>query len=519
MADIDQQAEAKRRRSISLAKAKLKLQNQQEQKSEEANEKVEEAGLGSKVLDTGLRALDFAGGLARTSGAGLVDLAQTVGQVPEAISQGSLDPLTDINQVTRQGDVEQALKGNAPGSSEFLERGGVPEGERFDILPEDTNIPFTDINIGAGDVSARDIGGFGLDVATDPLNLLTAGQAGTIKSALRAGATPLKTTARKTGKKIFKSAFKELDQVAKRKGKITPPSDVLLKYGISGSNKAVESKTANLLVKLKGQRDSLLAQANEAGASVDIKKAVSPVLDKIAEIKKGRNSIKKDIASRVQTQVNKIVKQGPKPEIITRRVVPGKKPSAIEQLAGAKATPDKITTKVIPAQKPLTPLEASDIKTSIRDLVGDNAFDQVKKTTLGQKLLLELGSGFQKAVEKSADDVIPGLGKAVNKTNDELGTLLTVRQSLTKEAEKAGRKNFFTSVDGALLVGAPGAFVSKKGADALKSTTIRSSFGKLLNQLGEFNKAGAAPGVDTVLRQGAAATGRGNDSRFSGLDK
>ena len=499
------------------AKAKLRLQQQQaaamaqepprepivvagESKSDEPKE---EAGLGAKALDLGLRGLDFVGGLARTSAAGLTDLGRVAGQVPEAIQKGDPGVLTEFQTATRPGDVTQALQGRAPGSAEFLERAGVPEGQQFDILPEGTKIPLTNIDVGTGTTSARDIAGFGLDVATDPLSLLTGGQTG----AIRAAATPLKSATRTGGKKLFKSAFKKLDEVAARKGKQTPPSDVLLKHGIAGSNKAVEEKTFKLLGQLKGQRDSMLDAAEDAGAFVDVKEAVKPVKEKIEQIKKGRNAFKKDIAQSVERQVKKIEKSAPKPEQILRRKVPGKKASAMEKLMGVKDQPATFTEKVIPAEKPLSLMEASDIKTSIRDAIGDSAFDQTKKTTLGQSLLLDLGRGFQESVEKSANRAVPGLGDSIKATNDELGTLLTVRQTLTKEAEKAGRKNLFTSVDGALLLGAPGAFLGKKGADVLKTTGFRSRTGKLLNQLGRFGEQSDVlsrmPGVDTVLRQSA----------------
>lgn len=101
---------------------------------EKHNQESDEPGVGSKILDGTLRALDYTAGLGRVSAAGLTDL----------VSLGSAD-------MTRPDDVLSALKGNAPSADEYLGRAGMEEGLGRTAL------------------------GFAGDVALDPATYLTGG--------------------------------------------------------------------------------------------------------------------------------------------------------------------------------------------------------------------------------------------------------------------------------------------------------------------------------------------------------
>ena len=90
-------------------------------------------------LELGARVLDFPGGLIRTGAAGLMGVAG-------------------------KEDFKKALSGQAPTSAQYLERGGVSPG--FEV-PKDVPV--------VGGLTGRDVEGFALDVASDPLTLLSKG--------------------------------------------------------------------------------------------------------------------------------------------------------------------------------------------------------------------------------------------------------------------------------------------------------------------------------------------------------
>jgi hypothetical protein len=88
---------------------------------------IEEPSFGAKALDVGGRALDYAGGIARTglanSPAGsMADMLQAYLRKKPLVSQ--------------PGDIGRALVGKAPRSDEYMERAGIPEGGSLsDLVP------------------------------------------------------------------------------------------------------------------------------------------------------------------------------------------------------------------------------------------------------------------------------------------------------------------------------------------------------------------------------------------------
>lgn len=143
-----------------------------------------EAGFSKMALNGAeaiLQGLDYAGGLVRTG----------VGQIAES---------TTGRDFIKDGDWQRAADGKAPGFSEMMANAGVPEGPRVNLMPE-VRVPGTDVILGRGDSSLRDIGGFVGDLATDPLNYLTLGS---VAAAKGVG----KGAAKTVGKKIGQAASK-----------------------------------------------------------------------------------------------------------------------------------------------------------------------------------------------------------------------------------------------------------------------------------------------------------------------
>lgn len=231
---------------------------------EEADQYISESGVqiespsfGSRALDYGLRALDYAGGLTRTA----------AGEAADMFIDGDL--------VTGE-DWKKAGVGKATSTSEMMERAGVEEGNRYNLMPE-MRIPMTDITLGQGDSSARDILGFLGDVALDPL---TWASLGTSAAAKKGGQTlaskvlnPVGTAMQSAGRKIYKSGMKKIDQESVKFGK-EPVSDVLLKNRVTGSATKIQEQMDRIAQNLKASRDKILGKATKAGAQVDVPKSL-----------------------------------------------------------------------------------------------------------------------------------------------------------------------------------------------------------------------------------------------------
>ena len=180
--------------------------------------------VGMDTLDKTVRALDYVGGIGRTSAAGLYDLGAV---------------LTGAPTVTRVGDVGRAFKGDAPLTSEFLQRAGAPEGPKLSeaapwaFSETGEGLPFE--KGGMFDPSVRGAVGFAGDVATDPLTYLTGGTA----TALKAGSQ---------GGRFLKQPSKQVVEGLKETaGKLSPAQKAVGKYGdhvYQQALKNVDKKTA-----------------------------------------------------------------------------------------------------------------------------------------------------------------------------------------------------------------------------------------------------------------------------------
>lgn len=197
------------------------------------------------VMDVAGPVIDYAGGIGRYAATGLAN-------IPYALATGK--------SLTTPEDAAAVLKGHAPIMSEYMTRAGVPEG---DVV----NYPFI------GPLSTRDIGGFALDIATDPL-MWTQGLTKGLKE----------FTANK-GKDIYKSGLKNLDIEAAKYGK-EPVSDLLMKEGVTGSYEQIQKQMDELSKKYLTERDAILKKATMAGAEVDMAEAMAPLLNKINDLKR-----------------------------------------------------------------------------------------------------------------------------------------------------------------------------------------------------------------------------------------
>ena len=396
-----------------------------------------EKSFGMKALEGAGRVLDYAGGLTRT---GVANIA---------------DQFTD-KELVQDGDWKRAFRGEAPTSAEILERAEIPEGAKVDLMPE-IPIPFTDMRIGEGDSSMRDVGGFVLDTALDPLNYVTLGGTKAVKETLR----PFSRVTNNASKNLYKSGLKKIDEKLIEKGN-RPISPILWDEGKWGSNKKLLNDVENINDEKMLTRDEMYSQGDKAGVRADPSQATQYARPEIERLK--RDPTLKEITDQLEAKLASYESGGP---------------VSLGQM--------------------------SEWKTNLYDSLPANAYDQYGKLKRPvQRFQRDLARGFKETIEGGAE--LAGIGgKNLSNLNSEIGTLIASKKPLYQEVKKANTKNPFTAIDGGLLgfaitnptQGLP-VLAIKKAADIGKTTAFRTGAGMLGKNLTEHNIMG--PAYDIIAR-------------------
>jgi hypothetical protein len=282
----------------------------------------EAPSLTSKGIDYALRTLDYTGGIGR----GLVG--------------GAIEPFIDKDLVS----FSDVIKGRTPSSAAMMEKMGVPKsGEISDVLPflySETGEGWPLQKGGALDASARGFSGLVADVALDPLTYLTMGAAPAISKFGRAAevaAAPITSTLKASGKGMYKSGLKKLDNVAESFGK-APVSDVLFNKDIWGRQSTIQKKMDSLADVLKSERDTILKQADRAGAEVSMQEAMGPTMARIQEIRASKDPALQPLADELENTVQQYLKlEGKLPEGAVRTLPVGI--NTVDPSIGGKYTP------------------------------------------------------------------------------------------------------------------------------------------------------------------------------------
>lgn len=385
-------------------------------KFQKPKEEPEEMSTTGKVLDAAGRVLDYPGGLLRTG----------IAQAGEALS-----PKDDI--VTKE-DWMSAAKGKAPSSAQYLERAGLDEGPS-------ANLPLL------GKTSLRDVEGFGLDVATDPLSLIAK------------GIRPVKAGLEGVGSKMFKSGLKKVDERLVEKS-AKPISDLLMEEGKWGRTKSLLEDTKKIGSEAGADRGLLYDKATEMGAKVDM-----------ASVTKGAEK-----------------------EIAKMRNDPGLKPMAdkFDELLERYREQGAVDMKT-----------ASEWKTNLYNSLPESAYDPSGKLKgPAQKFQKALARDFKDAIVDSGNKVEKGLGDEINKLNETMQTTITAEKPMRMQVRRDNTKNAISAVDG--MIGgygladpmtAAGILAAKKLGEASKSTAVRTGGGQLLRKLGQ------TPRLDDATRR------------------
>lgn len=215
--------------------------------------------IGKKGLSLLGKGLDYAGGVSRTA---------------------IMAPFSD--QVQMQ-DVVEAFKGNPISGEKFAEqiklptmgvnpnfKGNIPkETDLLDALSgTDKNAP--------GYGAVRSAAGTGIEILTDPL--------------FGPWSNLTKTGLKKAGLSMYGSAFKNADRAAQLAGKgEAAVSSTMRKYGVKGGANTIAEKAEGLATNLYKEQQDILREATNRGATVDVAKAVKPVLTDARKIQGGVN--------------------------------------------------------------------------------------------------------------------------------------------------------------------------------------------------------------------------------------
>ena len=476
-------------------------------------------GMGEAALDVGMRGLDYAGGLVRTPVVGGV-----TGQL-------------------KADDIYRALQGQAPSTSEFAERAGVPEGGSLsDVIPgmySETGGGLPLQKGGWADPTLRGTGGMGVDVALDPLTYMSLGMAPALKGAgavAKAGraaqgaSTMLGRGMDKLGKMSYKAGLKKVDEYAAKYNKdgIIAPSEVLNKHQISGSAKNVERQADDVMSDLKIDYDRIVDEAAERGAEVDIRNALA---DAQAEVDKVLKAEKPDpalvpTARAAQKQLNKYYRLGARPELVSETASSvGAKPyyeyakqsfdpstlteggkglvpsaQANRRFLGGRISGMKdvnVEREILQtAQRPVNVKEATGFKESLYGGMKSKDWELATRTPYGSLIQKKMAHGLKNSVEESVQ-ATTGKGMTLNQTGQELGSLLTAKKALGRETSKETTKNAVSAVDAMAFSYAPSMWALKKGADISKGTAARTMVGRGLQ------RAGQSGIPDILMRRGA----------------
>jgi len=228
---------------------------------------------GVNPIDMAMRTADMPGGLVRTGYRGLMNVPRALAKALEAA--GVENEYAKKPNLVTADDFKRALTGQAPTMSEFQARDGATPG------------------------TANTITGLTGDIALDPLTYSTFGMSGLAK------------LYDKLGRKSYKTGLKELDIQAAKYGK-EPVSDLLMERGVVGSSEQIQKQIDELAAQYLDQRNSILLEAGRKGAEVDMNRAMGPLMEKIAEIRKSKDPALQGIADIMEADAKKYLDLGAK---------------------------------------------------------------------------------------------------------------------------------------------------------------------------------------------------------------
>ena len=470
----------------------------------------EQVKSGAKAVGGGLlTALDYLGGLSRTNIANqLEEISKAAGEVTKKDAtlgqraKGLLKTAAYVNPLAgpallaseyfgtpEAGDVVgkeelvKAVKGEAPSSSEYLEKAGVPElgSVQVPLLGEAiggvnsmlTGNELTPEQIQElGKVTGRGVLGFGGDILTDPLTYLTGGlsKAGKAGEAVQKTVQAPKTLIQQAGKKLYGSGLKSADVALDLANKDKAAFKELgLLNKLKGSPEQLWKKARSLDINLSRERKNLLRNSTK---TVDTQKTLQPLLQKIEG----------EIAEASGTRATELYKAKDMLESIAQKGadIPDSKllkevPTGLLDATGNPMT--KTVEQTVKGSKPLTALQANKERKFLSDATKWGA--DIKNTE-AQKFIQEGERLLDDAISQSVEAGKQGGWKEIGRKQSLLKDAIP---SLKSEARKSMKRTTLTQPKAALITMGPKGMLAAgamETARAVQAPKFLTEFGSHL---------------------------------------
>lgn len=290
--------------------------------------------------------------------------------------------------------------------------------------------------------------------------------------------------AKVAGPWLFSKAFRNANAAAKDVGKSpTAVSDAAWKYDVTGNEDEIFSKIDNLTDKLNANRAKAINVIEESGQKIDPKQALTIGRERAM---KAAQSADPDTAANGQKMLSYLDEvEG---NISARPAIPETKitnqiPSPILDEAGNPIM--KTTEEIIPGV-PARPAAggqvAQGLKTDLTKSVGNRGFQVINENPVSTEVKKGIGTGMKQELERLAGKA--GIGDEFKGINEDLGSFLTARKSLSNDSTRAMKKIPLSQVDMMALGIDPAVFAFKQGGKIAGGARFLTKGGKALYNTG-----------------------------------
>lgn len=454
-----------------------------------------------------IRLLGATGGVGRAAATQVAELATgeelvTPGETISFLKTipGGEEVLKKIGM--REEDLEKFPPREFPFTEELLERAGVPD------FPGRGALGF------AGDIASESLGAFGVGAlakglakgvakggakaigrigltktAKELVNKLPPSFAVKVKS-LSEFATPAGAI-KKAGEKLYESGIVPIIVDGEKVGKKFV-SQTFRKHGIAGGAGTISKKAKKVADKLSSSVDDVISQAENAGATVNRKEAFQPLFDEVF-------MLSESLADNPQQVIDAIGDKN-----LTEEGAKFLLEATAEAARKARAVPPAQRLREIDAEEAINLLEtflgekligADPNLTVARKWKSrvNKGVPKVKRLEnvspdLKARLSFVTAGGLKEAIENSVSRSLgPEVAQKFAQQNAELGTILTVQDSIQRMKNAAQKRDLLTSFDLMLLFGAgsrgQALFTGKKIGDIVRGPRFKTLGGRTLERL------------------------------------
>ena len=451
-----------------------------------------------------------------------------------------------------------------PSANELYKRAGIPEGAKLSDYLNMYSEPgkaswYQPEKGGLLDPTVRGTGGVATDMAIDPLNYISFGEAGALKQALSKGAarmaaeqaakdsagpvgkvllklgdaknaaldtlsTPAQMLAQKVksipvagpaiskvatapsdaldwlGKKFYNSGVLPVEQEGAKFGK-DAVSETLYNSGIK-SSLGLSDKADRVANNLMNGSNAILDKAGAAGAKVDMNASLEEARQAAAKIRAEGRPKQQWIADQLEKSIAEHEAM-----VVGKEAVPASTKAVDTGLLDEAGQP--ITrSEVVPGQaaipgREITPRGAADLVTDQYKATPDAAWNEVLRTPEGAQITKPMASGLRQGYLDSVSQTLgPGAAAKAAELRGEAGKILSTQRATRRVENQADRllhgavSPTGTAKVMATLVGPKGAMLDMAG-NAARLSTMPVGYG--MRKLAEGQLT--APLIDAYLRR------------------